>query len=421
MKRPLLFAFVLSSFTALLTIPAFGGADWSQWRGPSRDGKSADTDLLKTWPEGGPKLTWKATGLGKGYAGVAVSGHLLYTMGDLADGNHVLALGASDGKIAWATKVGRAGMAGPPGWTFAGPRCTPTVNGDLLFAADHYGELVCLRTADGQELWRKNYQKDFEGQQPEWGFAESPLVDGEQVVITPGGSNGAIIALKKSTGALLWRSKGFTDAAQYASIIPAQIHGVPQYIQLTIANVVGVSPRDGAVLWKAARKGAVAVIPTPIVDGDLVYVTSGYAIGCNLFKVKGNSGTLSAEQVYANKVMANHHGGVVKVGGHLYGYSDGKGLTCQSFASGEAVWAEKEKIKKCAVSYADGLLYCREEDSGTVVLVEASPTAYAEKGRLVQPQRAEEKAWPHPTISGGKLYLRDQDLLFCYDVNAKAN
>jgi outer membrane protein assembly factor BamB len=162
-----------------------------------------------------------------------------------------------------------------------------------------------------------------------------------------------------------------------------------------------------------------AVIPTPIYADGHVYVTSGYGIGCNLFKITESGGNFQASQVYANKVMVNHHGGVTKLGDHLYGYSDGKGLTCQNFKTGEALWAEKEKIKKGAVACADGMLYCREEDSGTVALVEASPSGYNEKGRFKQPDRAKEKSWPHPVISNGKLYLRDQNLLFCYDIKAK--
>jgi len=194
----------------------------------------------------------------------------------------------------------------------------------------------------------------------------------------------------------------------------AEISGAREYIQMTAAHVVGISPKDGTVLWKAARGGRTAVIPTPIVEGNCVYVTSGYGAGCNLFQVTASGGKFSAEQVYANKVMVNHHGGAVKVGPHVYGYSDGKGLTCQDFKTGAAVWEEKEKIKKGCLSVADGMIYFREEDSGNVILVEASPAGYKEKGRFKQPDRAEEKAWAHPAIANGKLYLRDQGVLLCY-------
>jgi outer membrane protein assembly factor BamB len=411
--RLLVFSIATCGFFAAATTQA---EDWPQWRGPNRDGKSADTGLLKEWPAGGPKLAWKATGLGKGYSNMSTAAGKLFTMGDKDGAGYVMALNPADGKILWATKVGAAGSPDPSQWSYPGPRCTATVSGDLVFALNAWGELICVTAADGKEQWRKDFRKDFGGQPPTWGYSESPLVDGDQVMVTPGGSQGAMVALDRKTGRVLWQSKDFTDEAHYSSIVIAEIGGTRQYVQLTAASVVGISAKDGSVLWQAVRKGSVAVIPTPIVDGDQVYVTSGYNAGSQLFKVTANAGKFSVEQVWSQRAMANHHGGVVKVGDYLYGYSDSRGLACQSFQTGEIVWSEKGKIKKCCVSYADGALYCREEDTGTMVLVDASPTGYKEKGRFVQPDRAKEKAWPHPTIANGKLYLRDQDTLLCYDV-----
>jgi len=227
------------------------------------------------------------------------------------------------------------------------------------------------------------------------------------------------VALNKQTGEVIWRSKEFTDEAHYSSIVAAQIGGVHQYVQLTSESVVGISPKDGSVLWKAARAGRVAVIPTPIIEGNYVYVTSGYEVGCNLFKVTLKDGKFAVEEVYKNRNMVDHHGGVVKVGDYLYGYSDGKGLVCQNFLTGDIVWAERDRVKKGAVSYADGRLYFREERSGDMVLIEADPKRYSEKGRSTQPDRAKEMAWPHPVLAGGRLYLRDQNMLFCYDVLGK--
>jgi outer membrane protein assembly factor BamB len=390
--------------------------DWPQWRGPHRDGISADTGLLKEWPAGGPRLAWKATGLGRGYANMSVAAGRLFTMGDKDGAGYVLALSPADGKILWAAKVGEAGGPDPSQWNYAGPRCTPTVSGDLVFALNEWGEMVCVTAADGKEQWRKDFRSDFGGQPPTWGYSESPLADGDQVVVTPGGGQGAMVALDKKTGRVLWQAKGFTDDAHYSSIVPAEIAGARQYVQLTAASVVGIAARDGSVLWQAPRKGSVAVIPTPVVAGDLVYVTSGYNAGSNLFKVTADAGKFSVAQLYANRAVSVHHGGAVKVGEHIYAYSDSKGLVCQNFHTGEIAWSEKGKIKKCCVSAAEGALYCREEDTGTMVLVPASPAGYQEKGRFVQPDRAKEKAWPHPTIANGKLYLRDQDLLLCYDV-----
>jgi outer membrane protein assembly factor BamB len=392
--------------------------DWPQWRGPNRDGHSPDVGLLKTWPAGGPRLVWKATDMGLGYATVSVVGERLFTMGDKGDANYLIALNRADGKPLWTTKVGRAGA---PGWGgFAGPRASPTVDHDLVFVVGQYGEVLCAEAATGRELWRKDYVKDFGGKLPEWGYSAMPLVDGQQVVFAPGGNRGDLVALDKKTGELLWQSKELTDSIHYSSTIVAQIGGVRQYVQLTDASVAGLAATDGRLLWRAPRKGVTAVVPTPICHDGYVYVASGYGVGCNLFKITASGGKFSAEEVYANKVMTNHHGGVVLVGSHLYGFADGKGWTCQDFLTGKAVWQEKSKLGKGSLVYADGMLYLRAEAKrGTVALIEATPDGYREKGRFDQPDRSEMNSWPHPVVIAGRLYLRDQDLLLCYDVGAK--
>jgi outer membrane protein assembly factor BamB len=392
-------------------------ADWPQWRGPNRDGISLETGLLRQWPKGGPPLAWKATGLGEGFASVAVVGGRIFTMGQDETSSFIHALDERTGKLLWSAKVGRKGAPGG----YPGPRCTPTVDGELVVALGQYGDLVGVEAASGQELWRKNLLKDFGGQMmSDWGYSESPLVDGERVVCTPGGSKGTLLALNKKTGAVLWQTKDFTDNAAYSSVVAVKIAGRPQYVQLTDASVASVAPADGKVLWRAPRRGSTAVIPTPIVHEDHVYVTSGYGVGCHLFKVSTTSPDFKAEQLWANKVMVNHHGGVVRVGEHLYGYSDGKGWTCQEFKTGKAVWQDKEKLGKGAVAFADGQLYLRAESgAGTVVLLEATTAGWKEQGRFDQPDRSGASSWPHPAIANGKLYLRDQDVLLCYDVKAK--
>ena len=392
------------------------GADWPQFRGPNRDNISPDTGLLKQWPVGGPPLAWKATGLGAGYSDVSIVGDRIYTIGEDKESSRVIALNAADGKPVWTARLGKAGAPGMP--EFEGPRATPTVSDGLLVALSQWGDLVCLDANTGKELWRKDYEKDFGGKRPTWGYAESPVIDGNQVVITPGGAEGTIAALDKKTGALLWRTRGFKDEPHYSSLIVEQIGGVRQYIQLTAKSVVGVAAADGKVLWVAPRPGRVAVIPTPIYSDGLVYVNSSYGVGCNLFRINESGGTFSAEQVYANKVMANHHGGVIKVGDCVYGYSEGKGWTCQDFKTGEAKWEEKEKLGKGSIAYADGRFYLRTEDKGTMALIDAAPEGYHERGRFEQPDRSKNKAWPHPVISGGRLYLRDQDVLLCYSLKA---
>jgi outer membrane protein assembly factor BamB len=372
--------------------------------------------LLQELPPGGPPLVWKATGLGVGYSSVAVVGNRIYTIGEDKEASSVIALDATDGKKIWAAKLGKPGAPGMP--AFEGPRATPTVEGDLLIAVGQWGEIACLDTAQGKELWRKDYIKDFGGKRPNWGYSESPLIDGDKVVVTPGGSEGAIVALDKKTGALIWRSKDFTDSPHYSSLIVAEIGGVRQYIQLTAENVAGVAAADGKLLWQAVRKGKTAVIPTPIYSDGFVYVSSGYGVGCNLFKVTEAGGKFTVEEVYANKVMDNKHGGVIKMGECVYGHADGKGWTCQDFKTGAAKW-QSNTPGKGSIIYADGRFYLRAEDKGTMVLIEASPEGFKEHGRFEQPDRSDKKAWPYPVIAHGKLYLRDWDRLLCYDVKAK--
>jgi outer membrane protein assembly factor BamB len=428
--RSWLFANILNTFTvmtvqnvrfagiislALLSFTKASATDWPQWRGPLRDGISTETGLLRSWPEGGPPLTWKTTGLGLGYSGVAVAAGRIYTMGDLKEGTCVIALEEKTGQQLWSKKVGNAG---PPGG-FDGPRCTPTVDSDRIYVAGQLDELACLDLG-GAVLWEKNLLKDFGGGQPGWGFAESPLVDGELVLYTPGGSKGAVVALNKKTGDLVWRTKDFTDEAHYSSIIIAKIGGVRQYVKLTDEHVVGIAPENGKILWKAARHGETAVITTPVCKDDMVFVTSGYGIGCNAFKLSKDGAQFKAEQAYANKDLENHHGGVVLIGDHLFGHSDSKGWVCMDLKTGKLAWNEKGKQQKGSICAADGMLYLRAEGGpGTVVLAEATAAGFVEKGRFNQPERSSKNSWPHPVIANGKLYLRDQDLLLCYDVKAK--
>lgn len=420
MNRWIFAALIIFSILPMSVLRA--ADDWPQWRGPNRDGHSPDKNLLRDWPAAGPKLLWQAPGMGIGYTNVSVVGDRIFLMGDKDGSSQVIAVSRADGKILWEAKVGKAGA---PGWGgFAGPRCTPTVDGDLVFAVGQYGEVACLEAASGKEVWHKDYTQDFgvdlHEDLPEWGFCGMPLVDGEQVILVPGGKKGDLVALNKKTGELIWQSKDFTDSIHYSSPIVAEIGGVRQYIQLTEKSVAGIAAKDGSLLWRAKRNGKVAVIPTPIYHDGYVYVCSGYDIGDNLFKITAADGKFTAEQVYADKTMKNQHGGVVLVGKYLYGYSDGKGWVCQNFETGKAVWVEKDKLGKGSITYADGMLYLRDEaGKGTIVLIEATADGWKEHGRFDQPERTDKNSWPHPVVIGGKLYIRDQDVLLCFDVSEK--
>ena len=391
-------------------------AEWPQWRGPNRDAISKETGLLREWPEEGPPLAWTANGLGEGFSAPSVAGGKIFVLGEDAESSYVRALDGRTGKILWSAKVGQVGGGGG----YPGPRGTPTIDGDRAYAIGQYGDLVCVSTADGKEVWRKNLEKDFKGQvMSGWGYSESPLVDGDRVVCTPGGAGGTVLALDKKTGKPLWRSKDFTDAAAYSSIIAAETGGKRTYIQLTDRSVVGIDAGNGSVLWRADRPGEVAVIPTPVYADNHVFVTSGYGVGGDLFKITAAGGKFTAKRVYHENTLDVHVGGVVLVDGHVYGTVDPGTLTCFEFLTGKKRW-DDEGPGKGATVYADGHLYVRNEGTpGQVTLVEANPKEYVEKGVLKQPKGSGSNTWPPPVIADGKMYLRDQDVLYCYDIEAK--
>lgn len=397
-----------------LAAGASQAADWPQFRGPARDDISKETGLLKQWPKAGPALAWKANGLGGGFSGMSIVGNRLFTMGDREGKEYVIALDLATHKKAWEVAVG----PDFPNGNGAGPRCTPTVDGDLLYVLTPQGELIAMQNADGKTLWRKNLKTDFGGRMMSgWGYSESPLVDGASVVCTPGGAQGAVVALNKKTGALIWRCTAVKDAATYSSLLPAEIGGVRQYVQLSDQNVYGVAAENGKLLWSAPFKGRTAVIPTPVCKDGVVFVTTGYGVGCGAFKITAEGGAFKAEPLYTNKLMANQHGGVVLVGDYVYGHSDtGNRLKCLELKTGRMVW-EDPSVGKGSLTCADGMLYLRaERGAGAVALVEVTPEGYKEAGRFDQPERSNVNSWTHPVISGGKLYLRDQDVLLCYDV-----
>lgn len=406
---------VRASLVAIVLFRTNGAAahDWPQWRGPDRTDVSRETGLLKQWPEGGPKRVWLYQNAGSGYSGPSIVGDKLFIMGTRDQNEILAALDSGTGKELWTANVGPL-FAETRG---NGPRGTPTVDGSRVYAMGGRGDLICADLTDGRVIWRQS-MRSLGGRTPTWGYTESVLVDGNQVVCTPGGSSGAIAALDKATGKPVWQSEQFTEAAHYASIIVAEPNGVRQYIQLTASYVAGVSAKHGKLLWKSSFPGQTAVIPTPIFRDDCVYVTAGYGAGSKLVRIAPDN---QATDVYENKVMKNHHGGVVLVGDYLYGHSEGSGWLCQNFKTGEEVWRERNKLGKGAVSCADGMLYCLDEANGTVALVEASPNGWQEHGRFkLDPQTKirspQGRIWTHPVISNGRLYLRDQDLIYCYDV-----
>ena len=386
--------------------------DWPAWRGPERNGLSSEHGLLKSWPEAGPNLLWKATGLGEGYSTPSVAGKLIYEMGNRDGKEWLFALDRTkQGKQVWQTEIGpvRHGGGG-----YAGPRSTPTVDGNRVYALGLNGDLLCCDALKGEIVWRHDLVKEFGGKVGGWGYAESVLIDGPWLICTPGGEQATMLALQKKNGEPVWQAK-VGDVADYASIIKVEIGGLPQYVQFTKQGVIAVNAKNGEFLWRYnAPANGTANASTPLAaDGD-VFAASGYGTGGGLVHVERDKKEFKAEEVYFTKKMKNHHGGMLLLDGYLYGSDDPGVLTCMDYKTGEVQWADRS-CGKCSLAYADGMLFCRSE-GGPVSLVKATPEKFELLGRFEQPERSGKPSWPHPVIADGRLYLRDQDALFCYDV-----
>jgi len=388
--------------------------DWPKWPGPDRTGLSKETGLLKEWPTGGPPLAWKVKGLGGGYSTPSVAAGRVFGMSYRGKDEGVWALDEATGNPAWWVRI----AAARPVDRGEGSRGTPTVDGDLLYALGVSGDLVCLEAATGKERWHKDLTKDFGGGIPGWGYSESPLIDDDKVICTPGGKKATLAALNKKTGETVWECQvPGGDGAQYSSPVVAESNGQRQYVQFLRGGVVGVAADDGKFLWRYNHPAnGTANCSTPVVSDNLVFAASGYGTGGGAVKISGSGKDSKADEIYFTNKMQNQHGGVVLVDGYVYGSNEGQ-VTCLELKTGKVKWEER-KPGKGSIVFADGRLYYRNE-GGPLVLFEANPEKYVETGRFDQPERSRSSAWPHPVIANGKLYVRDQDLLLCYDVKAK--
>lgn len=400
----------------LLSSMPLTAQEWRQWRGPERTGHSKETGLLKSWPEGGPKLLWTAQGLGTGNSTPSVSGGKVFGLSYRGNDEVVWALDAKTGKEVWAVRIAAANFR-IGRQAHDGSGSTPTIEGTRLYALGTSGDLVCMETADGRIVWRKNLVSDFGGSVPQWGYSESPLVDGDRVIATPGGSSAGMVALNKATGDVIWKAQiPGNDDAGYSSVIIATIHGQKQYVQFMSGGVVGVDAATGKFSWRYdSPANGVANCSTPIYVNDSIFAASGYNTGGGLAKLTKTGNGMKAEEVYFTRNMRNHHGNMVLVGDYIYGF-DESNLTCLNVKTGEIAWRDRS-VGKGSVSYADGFIYARSE-RGPIALVQATPEGYVEKGRFDTPNRSGKTTWTHPVIADGKLYLRDHDQLFCYDIRS---
>lgn len=465
----------------LLTASSFGplqAADWPQWQGVDRTAVSTETGLLQEWPEEGPPLAWRIEGLGGGDSAPAVVDGRLYGLSNRDGQEIVWCLSEADGSEVWTASLGPA-VEQERRQSKEGPGGTPTVSGSHLYVIGMGGRVACLNL-EGDVVWQRSLVEDFGGLVPAWSYRESPLVDGEQVICTPGASDALLVALNAQTGETIWQTQGpaeeeppteqaapprpqlqrpqlqrpqagaATDqepqpqgerggrpfggrggrgrggprsGAGYSSVIAIDAAGHRQYLQMTAKALVGVDAADGTLLWqyKAPANPMGINCSTPLAQDGLVFAASAYGTGGGAVKLAAtDDGGVSAEEVYFSPRMQNHHGGMIVIDGALYGAhggNEGGFMTCLDFQTGEVLWRDREGPKG-ALAMADGMLYLRAEDGG-LFLIEPSKEKLLIRGRFEQPDRRSPPAWAHPVIANGKLYIRDQDLLLCYDVAAK--
>lgn len=403
---------LLTVFTLFGIVPLFAGEpEWNQFRGPNHDNKSFTMEIAKSWPEDGPKLLWKVGGLGEGYSNFSFHGDKMFTMGDVGQDCLLIALDRNTGKEIWKVVVGDSGAVGG----YRGPRSTPAVDGERVFAFGQFGDFVCVEMESGKELWGGDVVADLGGQfMNNWGFSSSPIFDGEHVLLPVGGDGGTVVAFEKN-GRRAWRSKDLKDPAPYGSVVPAVFDGVKQYLIFTQSGLYGLDPKNGDVLWRGVRETSRAVCSDPVFKDDVALVAQAYRMGAHGFRISRSDDKFKAEEIYADPKLLNHHGGMVLVDDHVY-LTGERNLFCVNIKTGETVW-ENRSVGKGSVSYVDGHLIVRAETGeGAVALVEATPEAYREKGRFSQPDRSDKNSWTYPVVVDGKMYIRDQNMLFCYEL-----
>lgn len=409
MKRIALLVSAAALVVASLVTPMYG-SDWPQWLGANRNGSSPETGLLTQWPDGGPPLVWKTQGLAEGYSGISVAQGRVFSMGQRGQDQFVVAFDAPTGKKLWDVVITNSSYSESHG---NGPRGTPTVDGNRVYAEAADGTLVCLDVKTGQKIWGLNFQKDFGGSQPHWAYSESPLVEGENLIVTPGGPDATIVALDKSTGKVVWKSK-IGDPAGYASPIVAQLGDIRQFIQLTARGVVGVRADNGELLWRYDRvANRTANIATPIYRDPYVFVSTEYGTGSALIKLTQEGKGIKATEVYFTKDMQNKNSNSVVQGNWAYGFSH-EIFTAMNLMTGEVAWKDRSVGAKGSVTLAEGRLYVLGEN-GTMALVQATPEKYTEISRF-SISGGNWPVYPPPVIANGKMFLREQDNLYCYNI-----
>jgi len=386
-------------------------AAWPQFLGPDRNNCSRDKGLLAAWPAAGPKLLKTLTGLGIAFSNISIADGVVYTMGNLGEREFVLAFNLDTGESIWKFDNAAAYHNGYGD----GPRGTPTIDGANLYAMGGSGDLVCLDRKSGSKIWQKNIVKEFGSGVPGWGICESVLIDGDRLICTPGAKDATMVALDKKTGGTVWKAAvPENDPTAYASPIAVEVGGVRQYVQLTMRGTIGIRATDGKFQWRDdSSANGVANCCAPVAAANMVFTSSGYGKGGSMVELASSGGATTCHFAWHSNDLMVHHGGMVLFDGHIYGTND-QVLNCVELKTGKLKWKNRS-VGKGSVTFADGRLIVRSE-GGPVALVEATPADYKELGKFEQPERSGKPTWPYPVVAGGKLFLRDQDKLFVYDV-----
>jgi outer membrane protein assembly factor BamB len=431
----LLTSVLVCTMHSLLGASQLHADDWPQFQGVQRDNKSAETGLLAAWPEDGPTLAWSIKKAGVGYSSPAIVDGRVYLTGGRNGRAELFCLNARNGNELWSLPLNKQSFDFEGNAWGAGPRAAPTVDGKMVYVVAGDGELVCA-TTDGKSQWQLNMIRDLGGSiksvdagEPEtigWGYCFGPLVDGDHLICTPGSTDGEglVVALDKKNGKAVWRSKELDEEATYASPIIATIGGVKQYVVMTQFGIASVAAENGKLLWyyERSRPYSDVVIPTPVCHDNYVYASTGD--GCEMIEIsKKDGGEFEVEEVYTSRNMKNAIGGFVFHDGHVFGTSERRGWVCQDFMTGKIAWYQRanKSVGDGSLILADGHLYLYGEKTAEVSLIDASSEEWSEKGRFALPAKSQNtppsgKNWSRPVIADGMLYLRDQELLFCYRV-----
>jgi len=424
--EPYPMTFTWSALALSIVISASPGKfDWPGWRGPERDGISKETGLLKSWPAEGPTKLWTATGVGGGYCTPSVAAGKIFGLGYINEEEAIWAVDDKTGKVVWSKVIAAKGKFGHN----TGSRSTPSIDGDKLYAVGISGDLVCMNVENGEVIWRKNYDKDFKGKMMSgWGFSESVLIDGDRLICTPGGDMAAIACLDKKDGKVIWTSVVPNGGgAGYASPMIATVGKTKMYLNWLKSGLIAVDAKDGKLLFKYEKtRNGTANIPTVIVKGNHVFCSTGYGDGGSaLLELKETESGIAFDEkyYYKSKQLQNHHGGMLLVGDHIYmGHGHNNGFPASvKFLTGDLPWGVETRgagSGSAAVAYADGMLYFRYQN-GVMALIEANPKEYKLVSTFKLPDQSGQPSWPHPVIANGKLYIRDQDKMHCFDLKAK--